>query len=209
MIVSNDRRFIFIHVQKTGGLSVQAVLTETFPDAGPPDPVVAGGRHASLEQALSAMPEVRDYYSFGFVRNPWARMYSWHSMVMRRKQGAESGNKKLERRVKVREFWAGVIREVPDFEDFVLRGPDLFERLRTPQLDYLTASGQRVDFIGRTEQLEAGLGQIYTHLGEPAPSLPRRNAGPPTDYRSHYTAAMRDRVAEVFAVDIAEFGYTF
>ena len=46
--------------------------------------------------------------------------------------------------------------------------------------------------------------------GLPAPEEVRRtNAGPVSDHREHYTPAMRDRVAEVAARDIEEFGYTF
>jgi hypothetical protein len=111
--------------------------------------------------------------------------------------------------VRANRFWAGVLSELPDFEDFVMRGPDMFERLRTPQVHYLTADGRQVDFIGRTESLEDDLAQVFSRLGRATPPLPHENVGSSGDYRTHYTPAMRRRVAEVFADDIDAFGYEF
>ena len=162
MIVSAEGRFVFIHVQKTGGVSVETALTRTFPDARSPG--LAGRRHAGLTEAVETMPEIRDYYSFGFVRNPWARLYSWHAMVVRRRARADAGNRSFARRLRKNAFWAVVVDELLEFEDFVLRGPDLIERLRTPQVEYLTASGRRADFIGRTESLADDLAQVFADL---------------------------------------------
>jgi len=39
--------------------------------------------------------------------------------------------------------------------------------------------------------------------------MPHNNAGPPDDYRQHYTPAARDRVAALFAEDLKAFGYEF
>ena len=208
MIGSASHRLLFVHVQKTGGLTVEALLTQHLPDAEPITDL-PGGRHAHYADVLAARPEVAQWWSFGFVRNPWARMYSWHAMVLRRKAAAESGNQVMARRMRKMEFWHKVGTELTSFEEFVLRGPDEIDRLRTPQLDYLTAPGREVDFIGRTETLDADLATVFAHAGLPEPAAERRNAGPPTDYREHYTPAMRDRVAELFAPDIERFGYAF
>jgi hypothetical protein len=207
VIGSASHRLLFVHVQKTGGLTVEAMLTKAIPDAEPIR--VPGGRHAHYADALAARPDLADRWSFGFVRNPWARMYSWHAMVLRRKAAAESGNETMARRMKKMEFWHRVGTEFPEFEDFVLRGPDEIDRLRTPQLDYLRAGDREVDFIGRTESLDDDIATVFAHVGLPAPEAERRNAGPPTDYRQHYTDAMRDRVAEIFASDIERFDYRF
>jgi hypothetical protein len=208
VIVSGQHRFGFVHVQKTGGLSVASALRESFPDAHRVHSL-SSSRHAGFAEALAVNPGLCDYFWFGFVRNPWARMYSWHAMVLRRKAAADAGHREIARKIRGNSFWAAVIAELTDFEDFVLRGPDLHERLRTPQLDYLSAPGRRVDLIGRTETLTADLTEVYRRLGRAAPVLPRRNVGPPADYRSHYTSLMRARVREVFAADIDEFGYEF
>jgi hypothetical protein len=209
VIVSDSTRVLFVHVQKTGGLTVQELLREGLPDAAPVQGL-GGGRHARLGAALKARPELADYFIFGFVRNPWARMYSWYAMVQRRRESVAAGNEFIAEKLGRNHFWAKVMTDFPDFESFVLEGPEQVKRLRTPQVRYLKARGRRADFIGRTESLEDDVRDVFGRIGLPAPAeLPHNNAGPPDDYRRHYTDTARDRVAELFAEDIRAFGYTF
>ena len=105
---------------------------------------------------------------------------------------------------------AGVARDYPDFESFVMRGPDEWPRLRTPQVAYLRTPERQADFVGRTERFEDDVREVMTRLGlEPPARIPRDNAAAPRDHRADFTPAMRHRVAEVFAADIEAFGYTF
>jgi hypothetical protein len=209
VIVSRTARVLFVHVQKTGGSTVQNVLLDRLPGAeklaGLP-----GAKHAHLRAALRADPELTGYWTFGFVRNPWARLWSWWSMIERRDDQRDEGNAWARRRIENNAFWSGVLTELPDFEAFVLKGPDRFARLRTPQLCYLRAPDRTADLVGRTETLTADLARVCERLGiEPPPAEPHRNAGGSASYRDHYTPAMRDRVAQLFAPDITEFGYEF
>ncbi|WP_370250040.1 sulfotransferase family 2 domain-containing protein [Nocardioides sp.] len=204
MIVSEERRFLFVHVQKTGGSSVSRLLLEHVPDAQRLDEQVHGGKHALMRTALRTRPDLAGHFVFGFVRDPWARLWSWHQMVHRREE-------RVPERLQHNPFWRAVARDYADFERFVLEGPDVFRRLRTPQLDYLRFQGRRADFIGRTESLAADLDTVRDRLGLPdGVAVEHRNsARAPSDHRAQYTPAMRDRVAEVYAVDIAAFGYRF
>ena len=212
MIVSHPARVLFVHVQKTGGSTVQSVLLDRLPGAeklaGLP-----GAKHAHLAAALERQPELAAYWTFGFVRNPWARLWSWWSMIDRRQGQRDEGHAWATRRIDSNAFWSGVL-ELGSFEAFVLEGPERFERLRTPQLDYLRAGDRRADLIGRTESFGADLARACDRLGvDSPPEAPRRNAdrsgGPSGSYRDHYTPAMRDRVAELYADDVDEFGYEF
>lgn len=200
---------LFVHVQKTGGLTVEQMLRDSLPDATPVRGL-GGGRHARLGVALREHPEFADYFVFGFVRNPWARLYSWYSMVQRRRETAEAGNEWVAGKLEKNHFWSTVIKEIPDFETFVMQGPEKIKRLRTPQIHFLRSGDRQADVIGRTESLEADVRVVFERLGLPTPeAAPRQNAGPPDDYRQHYTPRMRDRVATVFADDVAAFGYEF
>ena len=82
---------LFVHVQKTGGSTVQSVLLDRLPGAeklsGLP-----GAKHALLRTALNRQPELRGYWTFGFVRNPWARLWSWWSMIDRRHLQRDEGH---------------------------------------------------------------------------------------------------------------------
>lgn len=209
MLVSRSARVCFVHVQKTGGLTVEARLAEALSDLEPLDGL-GRGRHARLDQALAVHPEIVDYWTFGFVRNPWARLWSWWSMVQRRLAGAEAGNAFVAKRLSTNRFWRRV-GEYDDFERFVLDGVPAIPRLHTPQLAYLTAPGRRADFIGRTERLDDDLDEVFHRLGLAVPARSRtHNAAPPgPTYRDQFTPAMVDTVARAFKVDLDEFGYTF
>jgi hypothetical protein len=211
VIVSHARRLLFVHVQKTGGNSVDQLLADVLPDAtrvkGLP-----GTRHAKLRAALRQHPEFSDYFVLGFVRNPWARLWSWHQMIVIRAAAAERARyERVVARFEANNFWKRVAADYRDFEDFILKGTREVPRIGTPQLDWLRAPDRTADFIGRTEHLADDLTEALRRVGvDVAPdALERRNEGPRTDYREVYTPAMRDRVAEAFADDIEAFGYTF
>ena len=211
MIVSASYRLLFIHVQKTGGMTVDATLRRKLPDI---EHVAVGrwGRHGTMRSLVRKRPEFADYFYFGFVRNPWSRMYSWHSMIMRRDWQVEQIPSGSRRAAGVNLFMAQVVRKYPTFEAFVLDAPDEFRRLRTPQLDYLRVGRRRADFIGRTENLAEDLQTVFRLRDlPPIRAVPQRNRsrGGTGSYRDHYTPAMRRRVEELFAADIEEFGYEF
>ncbi|WP_162794370.1 sulfotransferase family 2 domain-containing protein [Nocardioides houyundeii] len=207
MLVSDAHRFLFVHVQKTGGVSVEHLLRSHLPEVRGIDGLT---RHARLGQILAAEPDLVDYWTVGFVRNPWARLVSWYGMVQRFRRLAEQGRPKAQRFLAGEGFMARVARDYADFDAFVLRGPDDWPRLRTPQVAYLTAEGRTADFVGRTESFDADVRTVMVRLGlsDQAP-IPRDNAAPPRDYRRDYSPLTRDRVAEVFAADLRAFDYTF
>lgn len=203
MIVCDSRRFVFVHVQKTGGVTVTNTLKSQLGD----DAVRAvDKRHAPLARILEVEPELSDYWVFGFVRNPWDRMVSWWSMITNWKSWNERKGRSIEGLGN--EFWR-TTSLYQDFEEFCFRGPDEFERMRRAQVDFLVAGERRADFIGRTETLTADSRTAFEHLGLSLDSLGHDNRSSRTDYRDYYSPTARDRVGEVFAKDVAEFGYEF
>ncbi len=209
MLISDDRRMLFVHIPKTGGASIEQLLRESCPDARS----VGRQRHARLRRILAQNPELGDYWSFGFVRNPWARMVSWYSMIeiWNNRWGPASGRPQEGRWGSTRDgnpLWRAVA-DYADFEEFVLRGTEEQDRLAVPQVDYLVDGEQRADFIGRTESLGADMATIQHQLGLAVTEIPRRNTTSHGSYRDYYSPAARDRIGEVYAADIAEFGYDF
>jgi len=207
MVISDAQRFLFVHVQKTGGSTIDNRLDEVLPDSRH----VAGiDRHATLGQIIKAEPDLAAYWTVGFVRNPWARMLSWFRMVERFKERADKGRKGADTFLKKNQFIKGVADACPDFETFVMKGPEQWTRLRTPQVRYLTSSTRRADYIGRQETLEADLRAIFARLElpwEPLQSVNVDRSRP--DYHELYTDPMRRQVEEIFARDIAAFDYKF
>jgi hypothetical protein len=207
MVISDAHKLLFVHVQKTGGSTIDNRLDEVLDDARH---VPGIDRHATLGQILQAEPGLAAYWTVGFVRNPWARMLSWFRMVERFKERAEKGRRGADAFLKKNQFIKGVAEACPDFETFVMKGPDQWTRLRTPQVRYLTSKTRRADFIGRQETLEADLRAIFARLELPWEPLQSVNVDKRRpDYHELYTDPMRRRIEELFAKDIAAFDYSF
>lgn len=199
---------LFIHIPKTGGASVEQVLRESLPDAR----TIGRERHPRLRRALQQAPEAADYWTFGFVRNPWARMWSWWSMIDRwnHRLGPASGKPQTETdgtRAGNR-LWHAVAA-YRDFEEFVLRGTEEIPRLAMTQRSFLRTADRSADFVGRTERLADDLAVVQRRLGLPVIEPPRRNSWSKGRWQDAYTPASRARIAQVYAEDVETFGYGF
>jgi hypothetical protein len=209
MLISDQHRFLFVHVQKTGGSTIDNNLTASLGDVRR---IREAHRHAPLERLLQLEPGLTDYWVAGFVRNPWTRMLSWWRMVERFRDGADRGVERYLDHLQRNRFVAGIIENHPDFESFVLHATEEHPRLRKPQVEFMNAPqhGRNADFVGRQESLEDDLHAIYDHLGLEWVELQSVNIDPGRpDYRDVYTPATRDRVAELFAADLEAYGYEF
>ncbi|MDA7428502.1 sulfotransferase family 2 domain-containing protein [Primorskyibacter aestuariivivens] len=214
MIISRGRRYIFVHIPKTGGtamtLALEArakaddILIGDTPKAvkrrGRVKKLTARGRlwkHATLADIDGVvMPgELNDFLIFTLVRNPWDRVVSYYHWL--RDQGFEHP--------------AVSLAKTLSFDAF-LRAPHVQQSLRaTPARHYVTDSGgqERKALFIRLEYLAGDVAQLETHLGF-ALELPRANASDrATDYRAYYSDEAAGIVAEICAEDIARFGYSF
>jgi len=207
VLVSDSHRLLFVHVQKTGGSTIDNHLTATLPDVRRVDGLT---RHAPLADLLDREPGLAAYWTVGFVRNPFARLLSWYRMMDRWRTAAAAGRPGPAKVIARNGFVRGALERSPDFEAFVTRAVDAFPRLRVPQVDYLCTPGRRADLIGRQETLEADLRAVSARLDLPWSGLASVNVDRSRpDYRDLYTDAMRDKVAGLYARDLAAFGYEF
>jgi hypothetical protein len=208
MRVSDSNRVLFVHVPKTGGSSIDNIFDTEVPDARR---VEGRARHAPYGRLLRSEPTLGSYWSFGFVRNPWARMVSWWTMlgnvIARAEAGHPAARAKIEANPRV---WLVEGEHHDNFERFVLETTVNVPKVGRPQLSTLSAAQRRVDFIGRLETFDRDIAVVRERLGLPpeqtAPHVNRTSHG---HYRDFYTDRTRDHVAEVFAADIDAFGYTF
>jgi hypothetical protein len=131
-------------------------------------------------------------------------------MVERFRDGADRGVERYLDHLSRNKFVAGIIENHPDFESFVLHATEEHPRLRKPQVEFMNAAGRSADFVGRQERLEDDLRVIYDHLGLEWVELQSVNIDPGRpDYHDVYTPATRDRIAELFAADLAAYDYEF
>jgi len=206
---SDSRRVLFVHIPKTGGSTVDHIFDREVADARGGR---AGQRHATYQELVRTEPHLERYWSFGFVRNPWARMVSWWAfggaVVARAARGMEGAVAHFRTNP---ERWAPFEAYCGDFRRFVLEGTEAVERFGQPQVRWLTKpDGGLVDFVGRVETFEDDLNVLREHLGlQPVVTHRRKNRSPHGHYQDYYDDETRTRVAEVFADDVEAFGYTF
>ena len=195
MIISHDRKLLFVHIQKTGGMSLQQILLRQIPDATP-----WHDHHSDIRLAEAELGEdLADYYTFAFVRNPWDRMVSWYSRVQQKVHVA---------RAIVRD----AIVDVP-FRKFVRQHIEKKPHpiIAKPQVDYLVgARGQQLVMdIYRFEQFEEECRRLCDRIGLDASQIPHKNSSKHEHYSTFYDAETKQIVAERFAADCKAFGYTF
>jgi len=214
MILSRGRRYLFIHIPKTGGTSLALALEERAmkddimlgdtPKARRRRTKVAGvdasGRlwkHSRLQDlyGLTDQAEIEQLFIFTMVRNPWDRMVSYYHWL----------------RVQRFDHPAVALAQRTAFSAF-LNDPLTARAMRAaPYGSYMRdGSGvERCALFVRLEHLDEDLAPLEAHLGFSL-SRPHENASArPQDYRQAYSdrdAALLETLAQE---DIARFGYRF
>ena len=212
MLVSHSRKLIFVHIQKTGGMTVTRILRKNVSDVSRLRP-----KHEFAVRAMEE-PEWNEYFKFAFVRNPWDRLVSWYSMI-RNADATLSHQTPINQKEKPHlKLWRYVLDNSSTFEEFIKNCTDeieikkgVFHSLTYNQLDYVSDRDGNllVDFIGRFENFQSDLLEVSNRLGLEVESIPHTNRSGHRHYSSFYTPETEMIVRERFKRDIEYFGYEF
>ena len=214
MILSRGRRYIFVHIPKTGGtaltLALEArakaddILIGDTPKARARKGRLAGmtsqGRlwkHSTLADiaGLVSDEEVAAFFTVTLVRNPWDRMVSYYHWLQA--QGFAHP--------------AVGLAKALGFADFLSHPQTRMALTLWPYGAYMRdrMGVERASLYIRLEHLAEDITPFEAHLGFRL-TIPRANeSARERDYRPYYSAATADLVAELCAEDIARFGYRF
>ena len=211
MLLSVANRFLFIHIPKTGGISVRKALTPfgtqprrylavrclsklgvEFNHWGPLE-MRRFRTHTSAKQSRRLLPRTLSdqLFCFAFVRNPWDRMVSYYHYV-------------LARRDHRRHKQVNLLSSFENYVDYEI------ERGKLSQTEMLVDDHGKllVDFVGRYETLHEDFCYLCKRLGIVG-TLGHHNRSNHRDYRTYYNSRTVERVAEHFCKDIELFGYSF
>ena len=218
MLISHEEpKFIFIHIQKTGGVSISNLLRRYSPTTTPG----RGLRHISARRALKQVENPDDYFKFAFVRNPWDRLVSWYTMIDEARKGVADGTAEpmTRRLIKKNNLFKYVLRCGPTFDEFVINCTEKqwmgngYYSFTFNQLRYLTDKNGEVlvNYIGRFENLAQDISHVFDKLGLEASQLelPHENRSAHSHYSEMYTPETREIVRKRFRRDIEFFGYEF
>jgi len=214
MIYSPGRRYLFIHIPKTGGTSMALALE----DRAMRDDILVGDtpkahRRRKRAAALPAKGRIwkhstlqdldgwlgpdalDDTFLFTMVRNPWDRLVSYYHWL---------------RAARFDHPAVTLAQDLP-FDAFLNAEETQASLKAAPSRSYMidTSGMDRCRQYIRLEHLPQDLAPLEAHLGF-ALTLPRANASKRAqDYRSYYSDALAETVAHLMADDIAQFGYSF
>jgi len=197
MFLSEKDKFIFVHVPKTGGTSMHIAFKDHYSVADRTDPEPEE-HHAPLWEILnnnSFAEGIEEYYTFGFVRNPWDRLVSgFHDFQQQRAQ------------------LSGI--EFKDFAINMAKGEGRYHELIRdvhfrPQHTFLDCVEKTIDFVGRYEDLINSFKYVMNELNLPPLTLYKHRTSSHPPYQQLYDQYTIDVVADLFKEDIKTFGYEY
>ena len=200
-MISLQKRFLFVHIPKTAGNSIQSALRDYSEDQlvalrkeqdgierfGLRNPKYQIKKHSMLMEYHDALgPEqFRDLYKFTCVRNPWDRMVSYYFTPT---QNPETWNRKK-------------------FREIIFKAVSVADYLRLG--DGEEDPFANVDHIIRFENLTDHFAAVCAAIDISPPTLPQYNRSIRKHYSKYYDDELRELVRSRFAAEIERFNYAF
>ena len=200
-MISLQKHFLFVHIPKTAGNSIQTALRDYSEDQlvalrkeqdgierfGLRNPKYNIKKHSTLAEYRDSLgnEQFHSLYKFSCVRNPWDRMVSHYFTPT---QSPETWDGKKFRKM---------ISKIVSVADYL--------RLDQDDEDPFT----NVDYIMRFENLAEDFRTVCGKVGISAATLPRYNRSNREHYSKYYDDELRELVRTQFAAEIERFGYTF
>ncbi|MEA5533081.1 sulfotransferase family 2 domain-containing protein [Crocosphaera sp. XPORK-15E] len=217
-MLSINNGFLFIHVPKTAGNSIQNILRNYSEDK-----IVIEGKHQdgierfevrndkyevtkhSTLQHYQNILEPHIYqklFKFSTIRNPYDRMISWYFSPHR---GVTDW---------VRQDFINLVAEVPTLRDYIslsstssqeiiIKPLGLSIKLKSPKLD------RDINFLMRFESLAQDFKKVCKMINIPYEPLPLRNQSQRRHYTNYFDEELKEIVDHKFREEIKFGGYEF
>ena len=201
-ILNNDKKFIYVHIPKTGGTTIQQVLNN---DPNSVCDTLLG--HVSLKSIKKVLDEddYNEHISFTTVRNPWDLYVSNYHYLKQR--NTKDSDFKKEYKILEKNSFTDFIKFIHDNRDSLIFN----DEDKTPKwqqlLEWSYDGEKHVDYFIKLEELsekklkEVGLNISYTHT--------KTNVSQHNHYSIYYNNETIDMVRDMHKDDIKYFNYKF
>ena len=219
MIISHNKKFIYIAIPKTGSVSIHNAFLQ-HPEVDESTDIYTHMRKVNEDSKLDDLADRRrvlyfskhdssikikekieyrnkyldydEYFKFAFVRNPWDRVVSWYGYTKRLSEDNPRSS-------------AGL-----SMEDFIKKNEHVWVG-RSTQYSWIfdDCGNSMIDFIGRFERLQEDFDIICDKIGITKQKLLHKNKSKRKHYTEYYNEETINIVAKKFAKDIECFGYKF
>jgi hypothetical protein len=193
-MISKKYKFIFVHITKCGGTSVETALKKyggeylwNRDEMKNENHQFIHKKHA-LAEKYSLTKYWKNSFKFTFVRNPWSREIS--AYFYRKRMTDFCGT--FEEHIASKAFTARPLHHGNQYNWLISHNGKM-----------------ELDFIARFENFQEDFNTICDKIGTPHQKLPHKNATKHKHYTEYYNDETRQIVAEKYAKDIEYFGYKF
>lgn len=215
-MISIERKFLFIHIPKTGGNSLQYILKNYSEDkivtlAEYQDGIerftirndqYAITKHSTLNHYKQVMPPdtFNPLFKFSTIRNPWDMCISFYFSAHR---GKVAWN---------RDDFKETIQNIATTRDYITTDPTNEKTKRKLKSgagsDTKPLDGD-IDFLIRFERLNEDFKQVCKAIDIPVVELPHKNKSPKAHYTTYYDDELIELVGEKFAEEIDYAHYVY
>ncbi|MFW6130169.1 MAG: sulfotransferase family 2 domain-containing protein [Atribacterota bacterium] len=190
-MIIKKKRIIFIHINRTGGSSIDSILSSFFN-------IDIFKRHQSVQEIIERMgiSDYRKFYTFTIVRNPWDRLvskYLWSLQCTKTLNNKTTFKyyvnnisffRKKERRKRFDAFW--------------------------DQLSWITHKDEIVvNDVFRFENFRSNAKKIFNKIGVKKYHIPHKKKTNRKHYSLYYNDDIKKKVSELYRRDIDYFDYQF
>ena len=221
MLISNSKKFIFIHIPKNAGQSItnaffqfclgnkgrfatdiigarnyikiNTKLMQYFNFSFYDHPFKDHERATKVKQVLG--PSYSSYFKFAFVRNPWDWIFSHYTYTMKN----------------VRHYRHSFVKNnLKNFDEYVEYecSKGMHEQYNQNGFIFDSSGNQLVDFIGKFENIQNDFQNICNQLDIDA-NIKHFNQSNKLSYRDHFSKRSKDLVKDYYYKDIELFDYKF
>jgi len=212
IIDTGDIKALFVHIPKTGGMSVERTIFNELHKTNPEKQLtfmeIKGENgdtglkmHSTLEdyRTFYGIDEINTFYKFGLVRNPWRRMVSHYEFMISQRHNRIRHKK---------DNW--------DFNSFIqLYVNDHLAYSLTDGYDTFNADiSTELDFVCRLENFNEDLkyvgNQIGLDLSKPEHiNTTKQQFKDHINWKDYYTPGTLNMVYDLHKKEIEKYNYTF